>query len=76
MTNVTWKQELRRLLRQANRKHLLNRGTRLFCSVCQKAERVIDAFGNLECKLACGHRREIEQGIAARIAKLMQECAQ
>ena len=45
----------------------------MFCPVCKKTERVIDAFANLECKLACGRRREIDTGLAATIAKLEKE---
>jgi len=69
----TSKSELQRLLRQANRKHLLNLRTKLFCSACKTTQRVIDMFGNLTCKLPCGHRREIEAGIGARIKKLERE---
>lgn len=69
-------QELRRLRQQANRRHLLNTGAKLFCAECQRAERVVDAFATLDAKLACGHRREIEHGLAQRIAKLERECAQ
>jgi hypothetical protein len=69
----TTEQELRRLLRQVNRKSLLNSRTKLFCATCESLQQVIDAFGNYECKLACGHRREIEPGIAQRIAALERE---
>lgn len=66
-------QELRRLLRQVNRTSLLNSRTKLFCPTCKTPQLVVDAFGNFECKLACGHRREIEAGLKERIAKLEQE---
>lgn len=67
------KQELRRLLRQVNRKSLLRSRTNPFCPTCNSTQRVIDAFANLECKLECGHRREIEAGLAKRIATLERE---
>lgn len=69
----TSKEELRRLLQQVNRTSLLSTRSQLFCSTCGSPPRVIDAFANLECKLACGHRREIEHGIAQRIATLEKE---
>ena len=69
----TSQQELARLLRQASRAYLFHTGVKLFCAQCQHVERVVDAFPNLECKLACGCRWEIEPGLAQRIAKLEQE---
>jgi hypothetical protein len=69
----TAKHELRRRLKQVNRRTLLNKQTKLFCAACQKLEPVVDVFGNYTCSLACGHRREIEHNIGAQIAKLEQE---
>jgi hypothetical protein len=72
----TAQHELRRCLKQVNRAALLKTQTKLFCAACQKLEIVVDVFGNYTCSLACGHRREIEHGIAERIAKLEAECGQ
>jgi hypothetical protein len=66
--------ELRCLQQQVNRHQLFRTRSKLFCSICESLQRVIDVFANLECKLECGHRREIEPGIATRIAKLEREC--
>jgi hypothetical protein len=68
--------ELARLRNQASRLQLLQSKTKLFCPTCKKVESVVDAFANLECKLQCGHRREIERGLAQRIAKLEHEVGQ
>jgi hypothetical protein len=65
--------ELRLLLEGMSRRSILSSRTRLFCAECQRVMAVVDVFSGGLCLLECKHRREIEEGVKARIAKLEHE---
>jgi len=68
----TARSELQRILASISRTQILRTRLKLFCGTCQRMEKVVDVFGTV-AKLQCSHRRELEEGIKARIAKLEHE---